>query len=289
MLGDTHRQEVLDANGFLFLIEDGPRVWYWLSFVPAEDSQQYQPTLAAILASITIGGSPLEIEEDAAPSSPQESRPAHELSPSEIAKISLKSVVLLATQDSRGRALKLGSGFFVRDGVIATNFHVIDGAQLASASVVGDSQLFRVLGTVAIDKQRDLALLAVDGAKAPPLQLDDPASPVSVGDTVYVAGSPEGLEGTFSQGIVSGVRQQEGSTFIQITAPISPGSSGGPVLNQKCRVIGVAVAAFKEGQNLNFAVPAIQLSELLLKVGPVTPLAGAPKDSAISSKAAKNK
>src|SRR6516225_1013196 len=98
---------------------------------------------------------------------------------------------------------------------------------------------------------------------------------VQVGDSVYAVGNPEGLEGTFSQGIVSGIRESGGDRLLQITAPISPGSSGGPVLNEKGEVIGVSVATFRDGQNLNFAVPSIYLKELLSKAGPLIPLAQA--------------
>ena len=76
------------------------------------------------------------------------------------------------------------------------------------------------------------------------------------GDPVFVIGNPEGLEKTLSQGIVSGVRKLDGRTLLQITSPISHGSSGGPVLNAKGEVEGVAVSMLTEGQNLNFAVPA---------------------------------
>jgi hypothetical protein len=84
-----------------------------------------------------------------------------------------------------------------------------------------------------------------------------------VGDNVYAVGNPEGLEGTFSQGLVSGIRQRGSDSILQITAPISPGSSGGPVLNTKGEVVGVAVSTSTEGQNLNFAVPANYLAVLL--------------------------
>jgi hypothetical protein len=84
-----------------------------------------------------------------------------------------------------------------------------------------------------------------------------------VGDTVYAVGSPSGLEGTFSAGIVSGVRQMRETKLIQITAPISPGSSGGPVLDTNGDVAGVAVATYRGGQNLNFAVPVRAIRTLL--------------------------
>jgi hypothetical protein len=88
-------------------------------------------------------------------------------------------------------------------------------------------------------------------------------------------GNPQGLEGTFSQGIVSGIREVGADRLLQITAPISPGSSGGPVLNAKGEVIGVSVATFRGGQNLNFAIPSDYLKTLLGKAGPAKPLAQA--------------
>lgn len=84
-----------------------------------------------------------------------------------------------------------------------------------------------------------------------------------VGETVFAVGNPKGLEGTFSQGIVSSIRDIDNKQLLQITAPISPGSSGGPVLNSKGEVVGVSVATFKGGQNLNFAIPSCYLTELL--------------------------
>ena len=88
-------------------------------------------------------------------------------------------------------------------------------------------------------------------------------------------GNPQGLEGTFSQGIVSSIREVGADKLLQITAPISPGSSGGPVLNSKGKVIGVSVATYKGGQNLNFAIPSNYLKILLGKTGAIKPLAQA--------------
>src|SRR5439155_12805276 len=104
------------------------------------------------------------------------------------------------------------------------------------------------------DFERDLALLKVAGVKAASLPLGD-AGKMAIGDEVYAVGNPRGLEGTFSPGIVSGIRQTTSETLLQITAPISPGSSGGAVLNRRGEVIGIAVATIREGQNLKFAVP----------------------------------
>ena len=182
-------------------------------------------------------------------------------SPRELAERGFRSVVLLAMNDSNGQPLCIGSGFFVSDDIVATNAHVIQGAGSGSAKLVGQKQTFQVLGTLVVDAHADLALLKVSGG-APSLGLSRGPAPV-VGDNVYVIGNPLGLEGTFSEGIISGVRATGEDSLLQMTAPISPGSSGGPVLNAAGEVIGVAVATFKEGQNLNLAVPVAYLEQML--------------------------
>lgn len=103
----------------------------------------------------------------------------------------------------------------------------------------------------------------------------------AVGDKVYAVGNPLGLEGTFSEGIVSVLRRAKGSTFIQITAPISPGSSGGPILNSRGEVVGVATATFSRGQNLNFAIPAAYVAKALSNQQRVTSLATIRPDKTI--------
>jgi len=182
-------------------------------------------------------------------------------SPRELAERGFRSVVLLAMNDSNGQPLCIGSGFFVSEDVVATNAHVIQGAGSGSAKLVGQQQTFQVLGTLAIDLHADLALLKVSG-KAPSLGLSRGPAPV-VGESVYVIGNPLGLEGTFSEGIISGVRATGADSLLQMTAPISPGSSGGPVIDAAGEVIGVSVATFKEGQNLNLAVPVAYLDRML--------------------------
>ena len=191
----------------------------------------------------------------------------------QIAQSIFPSVVLLVMEDENGQPVSLGSGFFVRVGVIATNQHVIEEAASGYAKVVGQDTKHDIGGVVGLDVMRDLVLLSVGDIKAPSLSLGD-SDKVFVGDEVYVVGNPYGLEGTFSQGIISGVRKIGQDSLLQITAPISPGSSGGPVLNAQGQVIGVAVAMFKGGQNLNFAVPASYLSSLLSDMKPVAPLLG---------------
>jgi S1-C subfamily serine protease len=180
----------------------------------------------------------------------------------EVAQKTLPSVVLLMMQDANGQLVSLGSGFFVRDDIIATNLHVIKNAVKGYVKPVGLNTKYQIKGIVGIDKSQDLVILLINGIKSPLLNIGD-CKTQKVGDAIYVAGNPLGLEGTFSQGIISGIRQVGPDFLFQITAPISPGSSGGPLLNEKGEVIGVAVAAFKGGQNLNFAIPSSYLISLL--------------------------
>ncbi len=182
--------------------------------------------------------------------------------PSEIARKVMPSVVLITTEDDKGQALARGSGFVVAEGVIATNLHVIRSASRAFVKVVNGETPLEVLGVVAENRQWDLVLLAVKDLNAPPLPIGDSAA-LQVGDDVYAVGNPHGLEGTFSAGIVSSIRRIEADALLQITAPISPGSSGGPIVNKDAEVVGVATLSVQEGQNLNFAVAAAQLAELL--------------------------
>jgi len=177
-------------------------------------------------------------------------------------------------EDAHGQPLSLGSGFFVRDREIASNLHVVEGAARGYAKLVGQKAKYDVEGTIAIDAERDLVLLKISSARTAPLPLGNSDS-IEVGEAIYAVGNPQGLEGTFSQGIISSIREVGSDKLLQITAPISPGSSGGPVLNGKGEVIGVSVATFKGGQNLNFAIPSNYLKSLIAKAGPAKPLAQA--------------
>lgn len=200
--------------------------------------------------------------------------PAYAQTAQEIARKAFSSTVLLVMEDANGQPLFLGSGFFVSDGEVASNLHVVEGAARGYAKIVGQESKYEIEGITAVDPERDLVVLKVSRARAGALALGNSES-VQVGETVYAVGNPQGLEGTFSQGIVSSIREVGTDKILQITAPISPGSSGGPVLNGKGEVIGVSVATFRSGQNLNFAIPSNYLKTLLAKTGPVKPLAEA--------------
>lgn len=191
----------------------------------------------------------------------------HGISPQQIAQTSQKSTVHLLIGDKQGNLFGSGSGFFVRPGYVATNYHVIEKATWIYIKGIGQEKMYVVEGIVATDKSHDLAILKAAEINAPALHLGN-SDTVQTGDTVYVVGNPKGYEGTFSKGIVSAIRAEGANTWIQIDASISPGSSGGAVLNSKGEVIGVATAGLpnKDAQNLNFVVPSNYLKTLLYKV-----------------------
>lgn len=193
-------------------------------------------------------------------------------SPQEVAKKAFNSTVLLVMADANGRPLSMGSGFLVSSGEIATNFHVVEGSERGYAKLVGQGTKYDIEGFTAIDQKRDLVVLKISSEGSTNLTLGN-SDTVQVGESVYAVGNPQGLEGTFSQGIISSIREVGTDRLLQITAPISPGSSGGPVLNGKGEVIGVSVATFQGGQNLNFAIPSNYLKGLIGNVSGVKPLA----------------
>jgi S1-C subfamily serine protease len=189
----------------------------------------------------------------------------------EIARKAFGSTVLLVMEDANGQPLSLGSGFFLRDGEVASNLHVVEGAARGYAKIIGQKPKYNIEGVTAVDPERDLVILKISGVRSSTLALAS-SDAVQVGETVYAVGNPQGLEGTFSQGIVSSIREVGTDKLLQITAPISPGSSGGPVMNSKGEVIGVSVATFRGGQNLNFAIPSNYIKALLAKAGAIRPL-----------------
>lgn len=190
----------------------------------------------------------------------------NKLTPRQIAQQSLPSTVsVIMSNSTNSGETKLGSGFFVSDDIIVTNFHVIEGMTSGVIKVYGGEDIFKIIGTVGIDERNDLALLKIENVKGRRgLRLNSDDS-TGIGDEVFAVGNPKGLEGTFSQGIVSSVRRSNDRTLLQITAPISHGSSGGAVLNERGEVVGVAVGAIEGGQSLNFAIPVLYLHSLVNK------------------------
>lgn len=178
------------------------------------------------------------------------------LTPAQIAAQASKSVVVIKTPSGTG------AGFVVAPNLVATCLHVVAGAH-AIVVRTEDGIEHGVASVVAYDQPNDLAVLSTDDIAAPQLQLGDFAA-VEPGDPVTVIGHPRGLESSVSTGVVSGVRKLDSARqLLQITAPISPGSSGGPVFSQTGRVIGLTRSFLRDGQELNFAVPVAALRGLL--------------------------
>ncbi len=168
-----------------------------------------------------------------------------------------KSLVVVMTQDHDGNAVAQGSGFFFKPGLIATNLHVLKRASQGYVKSLSDGVSYKISAVVGFDLKHDICVLKLADVGGLPLPLS--TDEVAVGDDILVAGNPEGPEASFSKGIVSGIRS--GSGLIQMDAAISPGSSGGPVVNQRGEVVGLAVSSLVEGQNLNFAVPVRYLRQ----------------------------
>ncbi len=189
----------------------------------------------------------------------------------EIARTGINSTVSIVALDRNSQPLGYGSGFIIDDELIATNVHVIEGSNSAYILKNGEEKKYTVSGYVAIDKGNDLVILKVGGLYGNKLPFGIETLP-EIGEKIYAVGNPKGLNGTFSEGIISGIRDLATSQVLQITAPISPGSSGGPVLNSSGQVVGIAFASFTEGQNLNFAIPVKYLTILNAKIGNVATL-----------------
>jgi tetratricopeptide (TPR) repeat protein len=182
-----------------------------------------------------------------------------------LAKKARPAVMLLVVSDAAGKEIATGTGFLVSsDGKLITNHHVIEGAANAVAKAENGG-LFPIEGVLADDPKNDLVLLKLKGKDLPFLTLGD-SDKIEVGTRIAVIGSPLGLEGTLSEGIVSANRDFTGDMrLLQLTAAISPGSSGSPVINNEGYVIGVAAALLRGGQALNFAVPAECAVRLMTK------------------------
>ncbi|MEA3432100.1 MAG: tetratricopeptide repeat protein [candidate division WOR-3 bacterium] len=173
------------------------------------------------------------------------------------------STVVILTYDKEGENLAQGSGFFIsNDGDVITNWHVFQGASLAEVKTA-DGHVYPVKEVLTEDIEGDLIRVSVDIPPNVVRSLSVSISPLEVGERVVVIGSPLGLDQTVSDGIVSAVREIPAfGKIIQITAPVSPGSSGSPVVNMKGEVIGVATFQIIEEQNLNFAIPGERVAKL---------------------------
>jgi hypothetical protein len=183
------------------------------------------------------------------------------------------SVVSIEGKNEKGVVAWTGTGFVVgADGVILTNYHVIRNSKEATTRLAnGDA--YDTVEVSDVDRRKDIALLKIKAVDLHPVRLGS-SDAVQVGDTVYSLSNPLGVfDNTLSEGIVSGVRQMDGYRLLQITAPISHGSSGGPLFNTKGEVIGITSQSAEAGQNINFAVPIDYARGMLATPSAPRPLA----------------
>lgn len=222
--------------------------------------QQAYVTMYRLLSTLESGGQP--------PSNPGTT--GKELSASEISTICSPAVAFIVVYDADGQPQGAGSGFAVSsDGKIVTNYHVISGAHSATVTFTDKTQ-YKVEKVLGYDMARDVAVLKINATGLKTLALGDSAQVVS-GQTIYTLGSPQGLENTIANGIISAVnRPMEGQSYIQITAPISPGSSGGALLDSQGRCIGIPTMYIGSGQNLNFAIPIDEVKPYLTQTKNMT-------------------
>jgi hypothetical protein len=191
------------------------------------------------------------------------------------------AVVLIFVSDS-GKEIGLGSGFIISpEGKIVTNYHVIKDAQKALVKLTNGA-FFPVESVLASDPAEDLAIIKVAGKNLPTLKVGN-SDNVQVGERVVAIGSPLGLESTVSDGIVSALRKEETASWIQTTAPVSPGNSGGPLLRLDGTVVGVITWNLKLGQNLNFAASSNEVSALLDRPSSTKPLKSDEKETILPS------
>jgi S1-C subfamily serine protease len=176
-----------------------------------------------------------------------------------------RAVVTIYINDKDGQQIATASGFIIEaNGIIATNYHVVSKWYESWGNTIlfkmENGAFYPAETIISVDQNNDIALVKVDGKELPTVKLATEYKPKQ-GESIVVIGSPLGLETTISDGIISSLRGKEG--IIQITAPISPGSSGSPVFNLKGEAIGVATFVIQGGQNLNFAIPVKHIANLM--------------------------
>lgn len=219
-------------------------------------------------------------------------RPTGEKTPAELFREWSPSVVTIFVK--KGDAQGGGTGFLIDEfGTIVTNHHVIEGAEYAKIKFQNGAS-YENIDVLVDDRAVDLAILSIDikrplesgaaPADAKPLRLGD-SEKVAVGERAIAIGNPLGLEHTLTDGLISARRLYEGRQWIQISVPISPGNSGGPLFNMRGEVIGIITAQvggpLARAQNLNLAVPVDELKRLMKpsypnkrKIGDQNPFSG---------------
>lgn len=200
----------------------------------------------------------------------------HELSGADIFERNSSAVVTIMVLDENNKVIGFGSGVFIsEDGKILTNYHVVDAGLKLQVQLM-DKSAHSVTGVIAADKNVDFAIVKIDAVNTPFIEIGDSLK-IKTGDKIFTISSPESLAfaNSFGSGEISGVRQREsladnkgigtvfGKQLFQFTAPVSPGSSGGALFNEKGKLVGLIMAQSREGQNINLAIPIDELKPSL--------------------------
>ena len=186
----------------------------------------------------------------------------------ELARDLKPSIVVITAKGRESKRDQLGTGFVVdSNGMIATNLHVI-GEGRSIAVETGDGKKFDVISIQATDRVRDLALIKVDAKGLPALPLAD-SDQLKDGQAIVALGNPQGLKHSVTAGVVSGRRDIDGQSMIQIAIPLEPGNSGGPVVDMQGRVVGVVTLKSLVTENLGFASAINVLKSLIAKPNPI--------------------
>jgi S1-C subfamily serine protease len=172
---------------------------------------------------------------------------AEELEPSELFKLVSPSVFTVETLAKDGSVIAFGSGVAVAPNNVITNVHVIEEGDSWRVKRAGKTWTATVKYA---DREHDLCELEVDGLRVRGVAVRA-SSTLEVGERVFAIGTPQGLEVTLSDGLISGIRDFDHSRAIQTTAAISKGSSGGGLFDSSGRLVGITTFFVKEGQSLN--------------------------------------
>lgn len=185
-----------------------------------------------------------------------------------LAETARKSVVVISISGRDGKQQGIGAGFIISaDGLIATNSHVIGEGRPISVQL-HDGKQYPVTIIHATQRAADLAIIKIDQQNLPALELGD-SSLLKQGQGVVAIGNPHGLKHSIVSGVVSGTREIDGRSMIQVAMPIEPGNSGGPLLDLQGRVQGIITMKSLVTANLGFAVMVNALKPLIEKPNPV--------------------
>ncbi|MDB5343286.1 MAG: htrA 1 [Schlesneria sp.] len=191
-----------------------------------------------------------------------------EKSVQQLAALVKKSVVVVTFRGRDGERQGLGSGFIVDpNGLIATNLHVIGEGRPISVELQ-DGRKFDVTAVEATERSHDLAILRIDANHLPALPLGN-SDELQDGQPIVAIGNPVGLERSVVSGVLSGRREIDGRTMLQVAMPIERGNSGGPLLDLRGHVHGILTLKSLKTENLGFAMPVNALKPLLSSPNPV--------------------